>query len=172
MGISNATRDSWKTLPLPAELVNLCWTPSYTVEEFGRMKKGVLPLEMEDKWFIFFEEPWLYFHRSWTGECIYAVQLESFPAGVSVVASWVNRDPEHADEGTNYDRDLLAFLIDALLLGKHADFPVPTNVPTDVPAGIYQHAVVGRAYPEKLYPVSDRPTRSLWSQIRQLFIRQ
>jgi len=29
---------------------------------------------MEDKWFIFLEDDWLYLHRSWTGTCVYKVQ--------------------------------------------------------------------------------------------------
>ena len=31
---------------------------------------------MEDKWFIFMENGILYFHRSWTGVCIYQVHFD------------------------------------------------------------------------------------------------
>jgi hypothetical protein len=32
-----------------------------------RSKAGFVPREMEDKWFVFSEEPWLFVHRSCTG---------------------------------------------------------------------------------------------------------
>ena len=62
-----ATRTSWKTLPLPEARVAVDFTASCTKEEFQRIRRGLIPREMEDKWFIFYEEPWLYLHRSWTG---------------------------------------------------------------------------------------------------------
>jgi len=32
---------------------------------------GLVPEEIEDKWFIYWEDDTLFFHRSWTGNCIY-----------------------------------------------------------------------------------------------------
>jgi hypothetical protein len=60
---------------LPESRADLSFAESYTAGEFERIKRGVIPREMEDKWFVFYEEPWLYFHRSWTGACIYAVRF-------------------------------------------------------------------------------------------------
>ena len=34
----------------------------------------------EDKWFIYWENDTLFFHRSWTGVCVYIVRFTS-PAG-------------------------------------------------------------------------------------------
>jgi len=114
-----ATRESWKVLPLPATRADLGFAESYTSDEFERMKRGIIPQEMEDKWFVFYEEPWLYFHRSWTGACIYALRFRSSDSGVSAVESWVSRHTEHYKETqTDYDRELLKFLIGALLLGR------------------------------------------------------
>ena len=85
--------------------------------DFKRIKRGFIPREMEDKWFIFFEEPWLYFHRSWTGKCIYAVRFESSATKASAVESWVNKNgrttPEYDDA-----RALVKTLINGCLLGK------------------------------------------------------
>lgn len=91
---------------------------------------------MEDKWFIFYEEPWLYFHRSWTGVGIYGVEFEVSPQGASVAASWVSRESrQYAETRTDHDRALLKFLIDALLLGRPARFSAPEDVRVDAPAG-------------------------------------
>lgn len=93
------------------------------------MKHGFVPEEMEDKWFIYFDEGWLFFHRSWSGALIYALRLEDSPEGVRVVESWVNRDPQqYSGTDTEYDRTLVRFLIDALLLKKSdARFPIASR---------------------------------------------
>ena len=110
---------------------------------------GVIPEQMEDKWFIYHEDGWLRFHRSWTGAFIYALRLEGTPSGVRVAESWVNRDRQHYNaDDTAYDRKLVRFLIDAFLLKKgDATFPMPNEAP-DSPAGIVQHSYVGRGYPQ------------------------
>lgn len=38
--------------------------------EVDRLKRGFVPVQMEHKWFIYFEGDWLRFHRSWTGAFI------------------------------------------------------------------------------------------------------
>jgi hypothetical protein len=88
-----ATQDSWKRLPFPEKKQPLGFTAHYTDAEAELLMQGLIPEEMEDKWFIYFNEGWLYFLRSWTGACIYALRLDGSPAGVQVTDSWVNRDP-------------------------------------------------------------------------------
>src|SRR5437868_5163558 len=89
-----ATRQSWNTQPVPHPhaRADLGFAQSYDPVDFERIKRGLIPEQMEDKWFIFFEEPWLYFHRSWTGACIYAVRFEPDDRGFSAVQSWASRD--------------------------------------------------------------------------------
>ena len=117
--MSTATRESWKTLPLPSQRAEVSFRETYTVSEFERLKQGLIPVEMEDKWFMFYEAPWLYVHRSWTGFCIFAVRFELSPTGAAAVESWVNRDrDQYTETRTDADRAHLKFLIEGLLLGK------------------------------------------------------
>src|ERR1700722_2599904 len=161
-----ATRDSWKIIPPPTRRADLAFTESFTQEELERMKRGLIPQQMEDKWFIYFDEPWLYFHRSWTGARIYAVRFESSAAGASAVESWVSRDStQYRETRTDYDRLVVRFLIDAFLLGKRVSFPVPSNVPGDAPKGVYQHHLVGRAYPEATFPDGSPRITPFWTRI-------
>jgi hypothetical protein len=170
----SALRTSWETLS-PEAIADLAFFDSYTTAEFERPKLGLIPEEMEDKCFIFFEDSWLYFHRSWTGSAMFGVQFQSSEGGASVISSWVSRYIRDArGPGTDYERALLRFLIDALLLGKHADFPVPDDLPADAPAGVYQHHVVGRAYPEVPFPASAPDvatirTQSWWTHFFKWF---
>ena len=167
-----ARRDSWKTLPLPEVRAALGLDECYTAEEFARIQHGLIPQEMEDKWFVFYEDDWLYLHRSWTGACIYGLRFEPTDAGVSVVESWASRDTNHYKQTRiDYDRTMLKFLIDAFLLGKRVAFPVPSDVPASVPAGIYQHHLVGRAYPETAHPTDKPRARSFWERITRWFRR-
>jgi hypothetical protein len=144
-----ATVTSWKHLPAPAQREDLHFEALFTMEEGEQLMKGVVPEVMEDKWFIYYSDGWLRFHRSWTGAFIYALRLEPASGGVRVVESWVSRDPsQYQGVDTDYDRLLVRCLIDALLLQKRdVVFPLPRKM-RDAPPGLAQHSAVGRAYPE------------------------
>ena len=78
------------------------------------MRNGVIPKEMEDKWFIYHEGGRLNFHRSWTGAHIFALRLEGSPGGVRVVDGWVSRDATHyRSNGLEEDRKRVVQLIHA-----------------------------------------------------------
>ena len=84
-------RSDWHSRPIGAERWTLEFERAYTGEEFERLQRGVLPEEMEDKWFVFYEEPWLYLHRSWTGICCFQVRFEESAGGariVEVLTTW------------------------------------------------------------------------------------
>jgi hypothetical protein len=116
-----AARDSHKTLPPPAGRGDLGLSHSYTSSEFELIKQGFVPLDMDERWFIYYEEPWLYFHRSWTGACTYGVRFETSANGASIVESWVSRDSEQYKETSiERDRGICTFLIGTLLLGASA----------------------------------------------------
>ncbi|MCL2013107.1 MAG: hypothetical protein FWG75_10025 [Cystobacterineae bacterium] len=144
-----ATSTSWKHLPPPSTCEPLGFEAMFSDAEAEQLMLGLVPKQMEDKWFIYYEEGWLRFHRSWTGAFIYALRLDGSPAGVRVVSSWVNGDPEqYKADDIAYERKLVCFLIDAFLLKKSdARFPMPSGV-SNAPPGLVQHSLVGRAYPE------------------------
>ena len=110
-----ASRSHWRTTALPAARAQISFARSYTAEEFRQIRKGLLPQQMEDHWFAYYEEPWLYFHRSWTGFCIYQLRFETSHDGARVSEVLVNRDPK--EKFGISDRDstlLLAVILDDL----------------------------------------------------------
>lgn len=144
-----ASRTSWQASPMPAEKSRLSFERSFTQEEFQLISKGVIPVEMEDKWFVFLENDSLYFHRSWTGTCIYEIHLTHRGEEYVVTNAWVNRNSEqYGSDDDTYDALLLGFLIDNFLLGKMTPFPMPKDLPQDLPKGVYQHHISGSGYPE------------------------
>lgn len=118
--MDSASRSSWKTKPLPLAREALALELMFTDAEAEQITRGFIPKEMENKWFIFFEQGWLYFHRSWTGACIYALRLDGSPAGVRVAESWVNRDPiEYTQTDVAADRVFVSELIRSKLLNRN-----------------------------------------------------
>jgi hypothetical protein len=141
MPIPAANQDSWEILPLPANRISLGFVATYDDSEAERIRQGFIPQQTEDKWFVYCKEDWLYFHRSWTGACIFGVQLNS--QGVRVIDSWITADPQQpVGKDLDYNRKLLGCLIDTLLLGKTCEFPAPSDLPGEL-AGIYQHHIIG-----------------------------
>lgn len=87
-----ATRDSWKTTPMSPERAELPLDLHLTPNEFEHLKCGSIPKQMEDKWFVFHEDGWVFFHRSWTGYCVYQVRFERIDDEYVVAEGWVTRD--------------------------------------------------------------------------------
>lgn len=87
-----ATRESWKTCPLPHERRELAFSAYFSVDALAQLRAGVIPDSMDDKWFVFCEDDWVYFHRSWTGFCVFWLQLIPSADGASVGTSVVDCD--------------------------------------------------------------------------------
>jgi hypothetical protein len=107
-----------KPRPLPRLRVQLPFERSFTEAEFLRLKQGIEPQSMEDRWHIFFKDRWLTFVRSWTGFCIYKVRLEKHDAECRITEVWVNRDRrQYGGDDTREEAKLLSSLIDYILSG-------------------------------------------------------
>lgn len=114
----------------------------YRDREVEQMKLGVIPEQMEDKWFIFWEKDTLHFHRSWTGFCTYRVKFRRLKSGWRMWQITANRNPEQY-RGTD-ERDIIEvpFLIDLLLLRKAFDWP--DDASPEAAVELWHH--VGRAF--------------------------
>lgn len=95
------------------------FTASYSSDEFDVIAAGLIPIEMEDRWFIYYESPWLYLHRSWTGICIYKVRFEACDDRMSATETMVNRDPaQYSASNDASDVEFLGRLLDRLIQGS------------------------------------------------------
>lgn len=112
-----ATRTTWKTEPIdnPKRIdISL----RFTYEQVAKLMNGLIPQAMEDKWFIFYECGWLYFHRSWTGYGIYKAHLVKKQDGYSIKEFWAERNQtKYQNDDDNTDVEALEFLIAQGLLG-------------------------------------------------------
>lgn len=112
-----ATKTTWQNHPIdnPKRIGIIL---HYTDQQFSELIKGLIPQKMEDKWFIFYENDWLYFHLSWSGFGLYKAQLKKETDGYSINEFWAERNQEkYKSEDDNTDIKNISFLIARGLLG-------------------------------------------------------
>ena len=117
------TKDMWKTIPIAENADQLPANKLYHLEQWDQISRGLMPEEMEDKWFIYEENYWVYFHRSWTGICIFKAHFSI--QGENLVLDEAFVDAETLGENlVRKDRyqDFLYWLVDHFLLGKDIPF--------------------------------------------------
>ena len=153
-----ATPSDWNTRPLPEERATIELSRRFTTEELAQIQRGVVPDEMEDKWFVYWLDDQLFFHRSWTGICIYVVTFSCDETGATVISADVNRDPDqYASTDDARDAKMISYLIDALLLRRPAPFPTASS--STARAALEQWSEVGRAG-LGIHPGDDRHSRA------------
>ena len=103
----------WKIKPIPDQRQELGYENFFLDSDAEKIMSGHKPLDMDDKWFIYSENSWVYFVRSWSGCHIFAFQLAGSPAGgARVVGSWVNANPEeYCMQGKEKDTKIINSLI-------------------------------------------------------------
>lgn len=148
-----AKADDWKREDLPLNRTTIHLERRFSAEEMECIQRGCIPREMEDKWFIYWEKDTLFFHRSWTGHCVYVVRFRVDGEEFLMFEADLNRASEQykatSDEA---DAALISYLVDSLLLRRSVDFPMdPSN-----PSGIAKAwSLVGRVLLGE-YPEDDR----------------
>ena len=107
-----------KHRPLPRLRVQIPFERSFIQKEFLRLSQGLPAQSMDDRWTIFFKDPWLTVVRSWTGFCIYKLRIEKNGAEYKVAKVLVNRDRrQYGGDDTREEAKLLSSLIDYILSG-------------------------------------------------------
>lgn len=152
-----AQRDSWQTLA-PGRMAPLPYHATLSHAEYATIRPGLIPEEMEDKWFVFWESESLFFHRSWTGHCVYQADFQPADGRFAVAKTLVSADREFYHRGADgHEVALLDFLIRGLLLHQSIECPVPPGLRDSVPRGLYQHHIAGTGFPERALE-SEQPT--------------
>lgn len=135
---------------LPEECTLLEYSRTFTDLEFEKLCNGLRSQSMEEKWNAFMYNGSLYFYRSWTGICIYKIEVTSGSNCHSVVRAFANRNlGQYKEKDNKYDALLLDFLISNLILGENK--PFPNKGSGNEPPGILQHSASGTGYSEIQY---------------------
>jgi len=142
-----ATAESWKREPF-TEGVALAYRAEFSAAQFERLRQGLIPREMEDKWFVYYDEPFLYWHRSWTGKPVYRVELVFDGNTAGVIDAQISKALGANATELAHQAQMLEFLIGNLMLGQSRPFPRPPGLKEPAP-GVFQHHIAGTAYPER-----------------------
>lgn len=105
-------KEDWNILDMPKEQAVFQLNRSFTDQDKKYLKEGHKPYAMEDKWFVYFEDNKVYMHRSWTGYCIFILNLDNN----TVI---VNRNKnQYRNTNIEEDKKILSELLDFLTRKK------------------------------------------------------
>lgn len=114
--MNKAKKENWKTVEFPATFKIVRLDRPVSDPQFEQIKIGFIPQEMEDKWFIYLEDHWLYFHRSWTGYCIFKLRIENKNGDYILTELYINQDKnQYEAEDDLHDINQVENLIDTLM---------------------------------------------------------
>jgi hypothetical protein len=141
-----ATRADWKLQDYDGPFQAIDCADAFPAEEWTRLQQGLVPESMDDKWFVFFEAPFLHLHRSWTGELVYRLRFDAHEGGARVGEALVSRNVQMT-YGPAWEGAFVSFLLRGMMLRQDVSFPAP---PSGVPGlpGVFQHSLSGTAFPE------------------------
>lgn len=108
----------WDIKPMPDSKKPLVIEGEFSKSEYRRIKAGYCPKTMEEKWFIYYESNWLYFHYAWTGICVFQLRLQKSGEKIHITESWMNSDPNQVGDDELFDTELLMFLLNGIVLGN------------------------------------------------------
>jgi hypothetical protein len=110
--------------PLPPQRARLPFERRYTAAEWRALSRGLVPSGWDDRWFIHLEGRSLFFHRSWTGICVYEVLFQRARGGWEVREALVNQAPDQYGE-TDLEQEAawLNWVIEELLLRRYTPTP-------------------------------------------------
>ncbi|MBS1839926.1 MAG: hypothetical protein JSS69_09910 [Acidobacteria bacterium] len=144
-----AFASSWKREPFSSG-TPIPFRALWSQDQFIKITQGLIPKTMEDKWFIYYETPHLFFHRSWTGKPVFRVMIVAGVNGYQVAeALAAMKLTSGPNENFVYEAKLLDFLVSNLLLGGCKPFPMPPGAEERTAPGVIQHAVSGTGYPQE-----------------------
>lgn len=114
--MKKAQKSDWKTEEMLLETETFLMEIELSESEYELLQNGVIPHEMEDKWFIYFEEDTLYIHRSWTGFCIYILKFSKDFQKSKKFSVIVNRNvKQHLETDIEKDKLMITILINQLI---------------------------------------------------------
>ncbi len=107
----------WRTVPLPSQRKTIPLARTFSPEEMEIICRGAIPEEMEDRWFVYWKDNHLFFHRSWTGFCVFIVHfVEENGCYYKMVDAEVNRNREQYNNiDDEHDKKCISSLIDDML---------------------------------------------------------
>ena len=122
----------WQTSPISSDKVLVKLYEAYTYDEIQLIRRGLIPEVMEDKWFIYWKDNSLYFHRSWTGFCIYIVHFSIYDGGGRILSAEINTDRDVCSLSIAEHIKFIPYYIELFLLKRNPPYPLQDDSPLSV----------------------------------------
>jgi hypothetical protein len=95
----------------------------FSKEHIDVIKNGFVPKTLEDKWYIYSKDDWLFFHRAWTGYGIYKLEIKHINGRYIIDDFYVERNIDKYENLNDlFDIHILHVIIDWGLLGVDCRF--------------------------------------------------
>ena len=132
--MAGATEQSFgdEQTPLPKQRAEFPLGITFSPMESYLLRRGFVPKQMEEKWFIYAKENRIIFRRSWTGCYIYRMMVQQRGDCIYASHALVNRDAEEYPEtDIDYDKAMLLYLTSVLLLDRPRPLPMKRGLSED-----------------------------------------
>ena len=112
------TKSDWKIKPITNSADKIDLRLTFTNSDFEKIRQGFKPKDMDDRWFIYSEDLWVNFHRSWMGDCIFRVRFDKTADDTyTTVECWVERNEKiYGIKDDNENRRIIEQIIKDRLL--------------------------------------------------------
>lgn len=111
-----ATQNSWKTIPMEKPQP-YCTHLTLTPEHFAKLQMGFIPENMDDRWFVYFDNDWVYLHRSWTGYETFRAKIQTENDCYTIKEFWAETEQGKFNVGSeNKNIELFCFVIARVVL--------------------------------------------------------
>jgi hypothetical protein len=109
----------WKVQKMPKSHATIPVSRAFSASEMEKIRIGFRPEDMDDRWFIFYENDCLHIFRSWSGYCIYALRFEKDGENHVACELKANRNAkQYRGSDDSYDSQMAFWVIDFILLGR------------------------------------------------------
>ena len=99
---------SFNNLPvvdMPTAIVETPYYRQFSETQYKTLQQGYRPRGTDDRWFIYLKDHWLYVHRSWTGFCVFKVNIADENGSYISTILQINRDVDQY-KSTNIESDI------------------------------------------------------------------
>ena len=114
----SAKKTIMRKLKFPEVFIEVKLDRKLNTLELKRVKEGSQPNHMDDKWVIYFQEPWLYFHRLLTGNCIYKIHIDCQGSNCKANKAFVNGDSAQYNFENEHEAEYVLEIFDLFLNAK------------------------------------------------------
>lgn len=141
-----ARMDSWQHQPMRRPRF-LAYEDAFNPAEWRRLERGLIPDQMEEKWFVYVDDEWIHFHRSWTGFELYRARHVERGGMRVIIGVEHETDPDiYEPGGPDYERGVVRWLTRRLLLIQPwVRFPTYPHAPDRTGAVLAQYQMGGSA---------------------------